>query len=110
LISRVFKDVDVSGLEGQVGVVFGYEDETSSSKHVYEFTKTHKSIKILGGFLEGNFFEASDVIKLAKLPSKDELLGQLVGILNAPISNFAYVLSSPTSQFVQVLNQIKSKK
>lgn len=110
LISRVFKDVDVSGLEGQVGVVFGYEDETSSSKNVYEFTKTHKSIKILGGLLEGNFFEASDVIKLAKLPSKDELLGQLVGILNAPISNFAYVLSSPTSQFVQVLNQIKSKK
>ncbi len=103
-------DLDVKALEGQVGVVFGYEDEVSSSKNVYEFSKTCKTIKILGGLLEESFYKAEDVIKIAKLPSKQILLGNLLGTLNAPISNFACVLSGTMSQFVQVLTQIKDKK
>ena len=114
LINRAFEekkmDLSIRDLGGQVGVVFGYEDEVSSSKNVYEFSKTHETVKILGGLLEGNFYEVSDIVKIAKLPSREQLLGGLMGTLNAPISNFAYVLSGTLSQFVQVLSQIRDKK
>ena len=114
LINRAFeekkKDLNIRDLGGQVGVVFGYEDEVSSSKNVYEFSKTHETVKILGGLLEGNFYGVSDIVRIAELPSREQLLGGLVGTLNAPISNFAYVLSGTLSQFVQVLSQIRDKK
>lgn len=114
LINRAFeekkKDLNIRDLGGQVGVVFGYEDEVSSSKNVYEFSKTHETVKILGGLLEGNFYGVSDIVKIAELPSREQLLGGLVGTLNAPISNFAYVLSGTLSQFVQVLSQIRDRK
>ena len=114
LINRAFEekkmDLSIRDLGGQVGVVFGYEDEVSSSKNVYEFSKTHETVKILGGLLEGNFYEVSDIVKIAKLPSREQLLGGLMGTLNAPISNFAYVLSGTLSQFVQALSQIRDKK
>lgn len=114
LLNRVFKEKDVNvnaeDLEGQVGVVFGFEDEVSSSKNVHEFSKTHETIKILGGILDRTFYQASEMIKIAELPSKQQLLGSLVQTLNAPISNFAYVLSGAQSQFVQILSQIRDKK
>ena len=103
-------EVKVDELGGQVGVVFGFEDEVSSSKNVYEFSKTHETVKILGGILEGSFYGADETIQIAKLPSKQQLLGNLLGTLNAPISNFAYVLSGTTSQFVRVLSEIRDKK
>jgi large subunit ribosomal protein L10 len=114
LINRAFEekkvDVKVRDLGGQVGVVFGFEDEISPSKNVYEFSKTHETVKILGGILEGSFYGMSEMIKIAELPSKQQLLGGLLGTLNAPISNFAYVLSGTMSQFVQALSQIRDKK
>ena len=51
LIERAFEEkkaeVKIKDLDGQIGVVFGYEDEVSSSKNVYEFSKTHTFLFLL---------------------------------------------------------------
>ena len=114
LLNRAFEEkevaVNVRDLEGQVAVVFGFEDEISPSKNVYQFSKTHETVKMVGGILEGIFYGPSEMIKIAELPSKQQLLGALVGTLNAPVSNFAFVLSGTISQFVQTLSQIRDNK
>lgn len=97
-------------LEGEVAMVFGYEDEIAPSKLSYDFSKKNEKIKILGGFLENKFYEVSDVIKLAQLPNKEQLLGMLVGTLNAPTTNLVGVLSGNTRKLVYALSQIRDKK
>jgi len=65
---------------------------------------------IFGGILEGGYITEDKVTQLSALPSKHQLLGQLVGTLNAPISGFVQVLSGNTRGLVTVLNAIKDKK
>ncbi|MDD3032572.1 MAG: 50S ribosomal protein L10 [Candidatus Pacebacteria bacterium] len=103
-------DIKVRDLGGQLGVVFGFEDEISPAKSIHEFSKTHESIKMVGGILEGNYYGLDQMTSIAQLPSKQQLLGGLVGTLNAPISGFAQVLSGTLSQFVRALSQIGDKK
>jgi len=103
-------DVKVRNLGGQLGVVFGFEDQISPSKNVYEFSKTHETIKMVGGILEGKYYGLVEMTSIAQLPSREQLLGGLVGTLNAPVSSFARVLSGTMSQFVRVLSQVGDKK
>jgi len=114
LINVAFKekniDVNVRDFEGEVGLAFGYEDEISPSKIVYNFSKENKTIKILGGYLDNLYYNAEDTIKLAQIPARDQLLANFVGTINAPVSNFVGVLGGTLGQFVQVLSQIKDNK
>jgi large subunit ribosomal protein L10 len=97
-------------LEGEVAMVFGYDDEITPSKLVYQFSKENGQAKILGGFLENKFYQMADVIRLAQLPNKEQLLGMLVGTLNAPATNFVGVLSGNMRKLVTVLSNIRDQK
>lgn len=103
-------ELDSKKLEGEVAMVFGYEDEIAPSKLVYQFSKENQKAKILGGFLENKFYEIADVIRLAELPSKEQLLGMLLGTLSAPATNLVGVLSGNMRKLVFALSQIKEKK
>jgi len=104
--------VSVKEFEGSTGVAFSYEDEVSSAKVVYDFSKQEEvgEFKILGGILENKSMSEAEVLALAKLPSKEQLLGQLVGQLNAPIAGFVNVLAGNIKNLAYVLNAIKEKK
>lgn len=112
LLSRALKDagltIDESTLQGQVGIAAG--DEVAPAKVLSAFGKGRDTFKILGGFLEKNFIDASDVIALARLPSMQELRAQLVGTLQAPISGFVRTLSGTFTGLVRVLGAHGSKK
>ena len=65
-------------------------------------------MKILGGVTKNQkykFLTVQEVIDLALLPSKEEVFARLVGVLNAPIANFANVLKGNLRNFVFVLSQ-----
>lgn len=102
--------LDTKSFQGGVATVFGLEDEVAPAQIVAEFAKKHNVVTIFGGILEGKLIEASKVEALSKLPSKQQLLGQLVGTLNAPISGFVNVLAGNMRGLVTVLNGIKEKK
>lgn len=103
-------ELDSKRLNGEVAMVFGYEDEIAPSRMVHQFSKENQKAKILGGFLENKFYEMADVIRLAELPSKQQLLGMLAGTLSAPASNLVSVLSGNARKLVMALSQIRDKK
>ncbi len=99
----------IKAYDGAVSIAFGTEDEVAPAQIVAQFAKKHDAVKIFGGVLEGNFIESSKVMALSALPSKHQLLGQLVGTINAPVSGFVNVLAGNLRGLVNVLNAIKDK-
>ena len=113
LVKRVFDDlgvsVDPTAFAGGVVTLTG-EDEVSAAKIVGNFAKDHDTVTIFGGILEGQFIDTASVKHLANLPNRQQLLGQLVGTLNAPVSGFVNVLAGNLRNLVNVLNNIKEAK
>lgn len=79
-------------LEGPTAVTFSYEDYVSPAKVLYDYAKDSEFYKIKAGIMDGKVIPAEEVIKLAKLPSKEMLLTQLATVLLANIRNLAVVL------------------
>lgn len=82
-------------------------DEVLLSKTVYQFSRENEKLKILGGYLEGNFKESEEIVALAQIPSKEELLARLVGSISSPISGLVYVLQGNIRNLVYIISQIK---
>jgi len=85
-------------LEGPVALVMSTEDYLEPSKVIYNFTKDHDFYKIKGGIVEGKVMTAEEIITLAKLPSRQELLGMLAGALLGNISKLAVGLNEVCKQ------------
>lgn len=116
LLKIAMKDMNVEGLDvrdldGQLAAIFGYEDQVIPAKIVDKFReKNEGKIEFVGGVLDNRFYGASEVVALAKLPSKTELYAKMVGSLNAPISGFVNVLAGNLRSLVCVLKAIEERK
>ena len=110
LIKIAFENFEKEKFKEQVALVFGYKDEVSPAKILYKFSKGESKLNILGGYLENNFIDKEEVVKLAKLGSREELLGKLVFVIQSPISQFVGVLKGNVRKLVSVLNAIKETK
>ncbi len=97
-------------LEGEIGVAFGYEDEVAPAKTLLKFSKENETFKILGGLLGNRLLNFQEVIAIAKLPSREVILSQVVGALSSPIRGLAIVLQGNIKNLVVILNKIKDKK
>ena len=113
LLTKALKDAgidfDAVTLQGMIGIATG-TDEVAAAKLVSEFGKTHESLKILGGVVDGKIADAAAIKALASLPSRQQLLGQLVGTINAPVSGLVNVLAGNLRGLVNVLNALKDSK
>lgn len=101
---------DPQELPGNFATVISYGDEVAPARVISLFAKTHDMLKIVAGVLEGKLIDSKATLALSKLPSKQELLGMLVGTLNAPVSGFVNVLAGNLRGLVTVLSAIKDKK
>lgn len=102
------KDVD---LTGPTMTVFSYEDPVSSLKVLFEFNEEHEELPVIkAGIFEGEYLEYSALETLSKLPSREELLGQVVGGLKSPINGFVGVLGGVQRNFVYALAEIAKTK
>ena len=102
-------DFDPAAHEGQVAVVWG-NDAVAPAKVIHTFAQDNENIELLSGVLEGNIVNLAQVQTLAKLPSHEELLGQLVGVLSGPMRDMASVLSGVQRNTVYVLKAIADQK
>ena len=100
----------VEEIKGQLALVFGFKDEAQTAKTCYKYTKENEKLKIIGGVLENEFNISSRIIELAQLPTRQELLSQVVGCLNTPVAGFARSLQGVLSNVVLVFNEIQKVK
>lgn len=100
---------DPRSFEGNIGIAFGFSDSLAVIKASAEFSKNHEAFKIIGGVFEGKYIPATEVIALSKLPGRQELLGQLVGQLQAPIQAFVRTLAEVPTGLVRVVHAISQK-
>lgn len=89
-------------------IVFG--DPASVAKKFKKFAKDFKQFDIKAGFFENTPLAKEDVIALADLPSREELLAKMLGSLTAPARNFVSLLANIPRSLLNVLNAIKEKK
>lgn len=97
-------------LEGEVGAAFCYGEETAPAKVLVKFRKDHDSFKILGAILGDKILNEKDVVALAKLPTRDILLVQLVGAMHGPIRGLAVVLQTNIRNLAVVLQKISEQR
>ncbi|MFH1780423.1 MAG: 50S ribosomal protein L10 [Candidatus Nealsonbacteria bacterium] len=97
----------VKGLAGQIALVFGYEDEVLPAKILYDFSKENEQVKILSGFVQGEYLENEAIMNLAQLPSRLELLGKVVGSILSPISNIINVFNGNLIKLINILKNLK---
>ncbi len=93
-------------VQGPTGIAFGFEDPVEPAKALAEFiSSTRSTLKIRGGILEDRALSAGEVASLAALPSKDQLIANLLGQLQAPITSLAYVLNAPVASLARVIQR-----
>lgn len=85
-------------LEGPTALVIGTEDYLEPSKVIYNFSKNNDFYKIKGGIIDGKVMTAEEIITLAKLPSRQELMAKLAGALLGNITKLAVALDAVKCQ------------
>ena len=106
-----YPGLDVYGMEGSVGLVFGGLGEGSGakpgisvgdayaiSKKLYEFAKKNKALQFFGAIFENSFMGKDGFLEMAKMPSKEVLIGRLLGMLTYPMRGLAVALSEVAKQ------------
>jgi large subunit ribosomal protein L10 len=104
------KDELLALIEGPCGLVFVQEEPVSASKVLYNFSKEHENLKIEGGFLNEQVINKKEIEALAKLPSREVLIAQVLMAMKSPITGLVMVLKGNLRKFVYCLEQIKGKK
>jgi len=114
LFKRVLKEQGLEVLEkyftGPTALATSEVDPVTPAKALVDFAKVHAHLELKGGYLEGKDLTPADIIALAKMPSRDELLARALGSMNAPATNMAGVLAAVPRKLLYALNAIKDTK
>lgn len=78
---------------GSLGVTYGYGDPYAIAKALYQFAKKNPVLKLFGGLMGDTALDEAMVLEMAMMPTKEVLLGRLVGMLSYPMRSLAIVLS-----------------
>ena len=95
---------------GPTAVAICDGESSAAAKVFVDYGKDFPEIKFKGGIFEGEVVDVSRIERIAKLPSRQELLSEFIGLLSAPMGNLVGVLEQTRSNIVGVLEAIKEKK
>ena len=102
--------IDPSVLRGPSALVYGEGDVVQAAKILKDFIKENEKPAIKIGGLQGQILSSADVESLAALPSREVLLGQVVGTIAAPMSRLVGVLQQKAASVLYVLQAYADKK
>lgn len=117
LVKRALATVDgaeglLSHCKNQLGVVFAYDSAEVSgiAKTLSDFAKKNQALGLIVGCVDEQILDKTAIIRVASLPSKEVLLAQVCGTLNAPLTTFVYGLNSVLVKLVVALKEVEKQK
>ena len=97
-------------LEGPSTLVWGGPDIVALSKEIARWAKELDQLQIKGGTVEGEALSPEDVDALSKSPSREELIGQIVGLLLSPGARLSGALLGPAGALASQIEQLAEEK
>ncbi|MHB1457148.1 MAG: 50S ribosomal protein L10 [Armatimonadota bacterium] len=98
-------------LEGPTAVAFIKGDnQVAAAKAMVDFVKDHKAMSIRGALVEGQVLNVEQVTALSKIPSKEILISQMLGSIQAPISGLVGTLQGCISSLVFTIQAVADQK
>jgi large subunit ribosomal protein L10 len=97
-------------LSGPNAVAFVGEDIGRSVKSILDWIKAEKIGEVSGALLGNSVLDAKNAEALAELPSKEQVLAQVLGAINAPASSLARLLNAPSASLARVINAHAEKQ
>jgi large subunit ribosomal protein L10 len=95
-------------LEGPTALTLGYDDVARVAKTLNDYLKDTPKVSIRGGLLGQSFFPADGLEQVTKLPSREQVLAEIVGGIQSPISGVVNVINAPLTGVVGVVDAVVS--
>ena len=95
---------------GMTGVAYSQTDVVALAKVLHTFGKTNPNLKVKAALLDGKPVAAKELETLANLPSRTELVGKLLGLMQSPIRRLVTVLSAPHRNVAATIAAISLQK
>ena len=97
MMKRAFEGTEFAALddclEGPSAIAISKDDATAPARILAKYAKQFPALELIAGVVEGNYNDQAGIQALSQVPSREELLGKLLGSIQSPITNFARVLN-----------------
>ncbi len=104
-------ELEPTSFTGPMALALGFDDEVAPARVIFQYAKKHEALEIVGAITsDGHLLSAAQVKALATLPTREQLLGQLVGTIAAPLQGFVGVMAGNVRSIVNVLNALQEAK
>lgn len=117
LLRRIFNEIDVKSDEGVYSLMEGPTalayavDEVLPIKIIKKFADSHKGLpRVKGGFVSGETYEVGKLMRLADIPSREELIAKFMGSARSPLQGFVSVSSGIIKKFFYAVNALRESK
>lgn len=102
--------VDPATFTGPMALAMGFDDEVAPARVIFQYAKKHDALEIVGAVTgDGQVLSAAQTKALATLPTREQLLAQVVGTIAAPLTGFVGVMAGNVRSIINVLNAIQKE-
>jgi large subunit ribosomal protein L10 len=113
LARRAVAETPFKGLAEQMTGPLAYgisADPVAAARVLSDYAKTNDKLKIRGGGMANQVMSAEEVARLASMPSREQLLAQLMGTMRAPVAKFVQTLNEVPGKFVRTLAAVRESR
>lgn len=97
-------------LVGPLVLGFSLDDPGAVGRVIKDFAKDNDKLVVKAVSIGGQLYGSKDIERLASLPSKDQAIAMLMGVIKAPVSKFVRTLAEPTAKFVRTVQAVADQK
>lgn len=97
-------------LVGPVVLAFSREDPASAARLIRDFTKEHEKLVVKAVALGGKLMDAAELKRLAEMPTREQAIAMLMGVMQAPATKFVRTLAEPANKLARVLAAVRDQK